>query len=337
MATTLLVSQSYGDVLLECGNGTPDHTSPIGSVYMDYDSPPKFYKNTDGGTTWVELVDADVATLSSLATVGTLTSGNADAIVSAATTSLAGKIELATETEATARTDATRAITPFTLAAATCLSRVSGIKSDFKEDNAIKTSWDEVVGGAAAQFDATLSGVDSSHDGVFEGKTGSTATGFVVASYGDDQTGFRLAGGERHFECLIQVDDLSTASQEFIMRFGFGDEVDGTEHDNGAWFEYDRLTNTNWLIKTGNAATRTSTDSSVAVIIDTWIRLRAEVNAAGTSIEYFINGTSVGTITTNIPTVTINESMSITKSTGISSRRFLVDYYEQEVIYTTPR
>lgn len=111
MATTLLVSQSYGDVLLECGYGSPDHTSPIGSVYMDYDSPPKFYKNTDGATTWVELVDANVTALSSLITVGTLTTGNADAIVSAATTSLAGKLEIATAIETDSST-ANRAMTP---------------------------------------------------------------------------------------------------------------------------------------------------------------------------------------------------------------------------------
>jgi len=51
MATTNLVSQSYGDVLLECGSGSPDHTSPKGSLYMDLDVP-EFYNNRDGTTTW---------------------------------------------------------------------------------------------------------------------------------------------------------------------------------------------------------------------------------------------------------------------------------------------
>lgn len=51
MATTNLVSQSYGDVLLESGSGTPDHTSPKGSIYVDIDAP-TIYKNVDGATDW---------------------------------------------------------------------------------------------------------------------------------------------------------------------------------------------------------------------------------------------------------------------------------------------
>lgn len=49
-------------------------------------------------------------------TVGTLASGNATAIVDAASTTAAGKSELATATEAEARTDAVRAVPPLALA-----------------------------------------------------------------------------------------------------------------------------------------------------------------------------------------------------------------------------
>ena len=53
---------------------------------------------------------------SSLTTVGTLSSGNATAVVDAATTSAAGKVELATAAEAITGTDTTRATTPASLA-----------------------------------------------------------------------------------------------------------------------------------------------------------------------------------------------------------------------------
>lgn len=49
---------------------------------------------------------------SSITTVGTLASGNATAIVSAASTTLAGKVELATQTETGTGTDTVRAVTP---------------------------------------------------------------------------------------------------------------------------------------------------------------------------------------------------------------------------------
>lgn len=53
---------------------------------------------------------------SSLTSVGTLSSGNATAVVDAATDSLAGKVELATNAETQTGTDATRAVTPAGLA-----------------------------------------------------------------------------------------------------------------------------------------------------------------------------------------------------------------------------
>jgi hypothetical protein len=38
MATTNLISKSLGDVLTESGNGSPNHTSPLGSLYTDKDT-----------------------------------------------------------------------------------------------------------------------------------------------------------------------------------------------------------------------------------------------------------------------------------------------------------
>jgi hypothetical protein len=51
MATTNLISKSLGDILTESGNGTPDHTSPRGSLYVDIDSG-RLYQNMDGSTLW---------------------------------------------------------------------------------------------------------------------------------------------------------------------------------------------------------------------------------------------------------------------------------------------
>ena len=53
MATTNLISKSIGDILMETGNGSPDHTSPKGSTYVDQDSG-IMYTNKDGGVDWEE-------------------------------------------------------------------------------------------------------------------------------------------------------------------------------------------------------------------------------------------------------------------------------------------
>lgn len=57
MATTNLVSKTLGGILQQTGNGTPDHTSPIGSQYTDQDTG-SFYINTDGATAWGSVGEA---------------------------------------------------------------------------------------------------------------------------------------------------------------------------------------------------------------------------------------------------------------------------------------
>jgi hypothetical protein len=54
MATTNLISKSLGDTLVQTGNGTPDHTSPIGSLYTDQNTG-TLYKNNDGSTAWINM------------------------------------------------------------------------------------------------------------------------------------------------------------------------------------------------------------------------------------------------------------------------------------------
>jgi hypothetical protein len=55
MATTNLNSQSLGDILVESGNGIPDHTSPKGTYYTNIDTQ-TIFMNLDGTSSgWVSL------------------------------------------------------------------------------------------------------------------------------------------------------------------------------------------------------------------------------------------------------------------------------------------
>lgn len=95
------------------------------------------------GTTTLSNIDAIDATtettlesaidsLSNLTVVGTVTSGNVDAVVSAASTTTAGKIEVATSAETNTGTDAGRAVSPDGLAGSNFGIRyVSAVVVDF--------------------------------------------------------------------------------------------------------------------------------------------------------------------------------------------------------------
>jgi hypothetical protein len=53
MATTNLISKSLGDILTESGSGTPNHTSPKGSIYTNLNTGTQFINN-DGVSGWTE-------------------------------------------------------------------------------------------------------------------------------------------------------------------------------------------------------------------------------------------------------------------------------------------
>lgn len=55
MATTNLQSQSLGDILVESGNGTPDHTSPKGSYYTNITTGTLFINSNGTSTGWETL------------------------------------------------------------------------------------------------------------------------------------------------------------------------------------------------------------------------------------------------------------------------------------------
>ena len=55
MATTNLESQSLGGILVQSGNGTPDHTAPSGSYYTNIDTGTLFINSAGSSTGWETL------------------------------------------------------------------------------------------------------------------------------------------------------------------------------------------------------------------------------------------------------------------------------------------
>jgi len=105
------------------------------------------------------------------------------------------------------------------------------------------------------------------------------------------------------FDWVIRIPFFETNTTNFfiVVRVGFGDVLTADFVD-GVYFEADPVQSTNWRIKTSSNSSATVTNTGTAIASNTWYRLRAVVNSGATSVEFFINGTSVGTIGSNIPT-----------------------------------
>ena len=104
---------------------------------------------------------------------------------------------------------------------------------------------------------------------------------------------------------------------------------------DGVFFMYDSegtnlVASPNWYMVSASDSNRTETVTATAVVEDAWIKLRIEVNSAGTSAEFFIDGASVGSLSTNLPTNAGDfhsfSSFTIIKSNGTSDRIMYIDY-----------
>lgn len=148
------------------------------------------------------------------------------------------------------------------------------------------------------------------------------------------------------FEALTRVITNSDATNTFQYLVGFWDTFSVNQVD-GAYFLYDAqgvstgsASSGNWQIVTSSNSVRTFTTTSVAIDNTNLQKLRIDVNAAGTSVQFYINNTLVGTHTTNIPTGTARSfgmGNYLQKSAGTTARTVDVDYMFYKTKFTTPR
>ena len=80
-----------------------------------------------------------------------------------------------------------------------------------------------------------------------------------------------------------------------------------------------------WQARVANGGGFSDLDTGVAVVGGAWYYLEMEINTAGNSVEFFVNGTSKGTIASGPGANSTAEArIGILKNGGTTSRSFLV-------------
>ena len=182
--------------------------------------------------------------------------------------------------------------------------------------------------------------------GVTRSTSGTTATGRATFTC-SPVTMIAGGAGTLIFEAAVNVTTLSTSTERYQFVIGFSDTLTAVGQVDAIAFVYDEGgvvtgcgASANWQRMTASNSTRTCTASSTAVSAGSWTRLRIVCNAGGTSCEWFVNGTSIGTNTTNIPTGTARVfglgSMWL-KSVGTTARTLDLDYMLAVLDFTTAR
>lgn len=148
---------------------------------------------------------------------------------------------------------------------------------------------------------------------------------------------FILGGGVITINWVFTIINLSNSTNRYILRMGIGDTLSADEV-NGCYFEYsDNINSGNWVIKTAAASTRTTTNTATAAATG-FVNLQVSINAAASSISYSIAGSSVGTITTNIPTANIAPFFDHVWSAGtVASGSVSVDLFYLNQTLTSAR
>lgn len=205
------------------------------------------------------------------------------------------------------------------------------------------TSWSLIYGtsGTGAAVQNNIAVASPANPGVMELTTGTTTTGLSWVN--DLAAGVRtqyLGGGVTAFEIILKPSALSDATETYFINAGIEAGSNTTLGTDGVLFRYTHgLNSGRWTAYCVKSSVSTALDTGVAVSTSAFHKLRFVVNAAASSVEFFVNGSSVGTISTNIPltTTALRHFAIIAKSAGTTSRSLYIDAMKRTTFFTTPR
>lgn len=188
----------------------------------------------------------------------------------------------------------------------------------------------------------------SNRIGIVRSTTGTTATGRTAIA--SSASSVRLGGGSWIFETSVNITTTSTSTERFQLAIGFVDTYTAANQVDGVYFLYDEggvstgsTATGNWQTVTVSNSSRTFNQNAVnptTAAQGTWYTLRIEINAAGNEAVFKVNGVTIGTHTSTIPTGAGRETgfgWLMIKSVGTTARTVDFDYLSVITNLTTAR
>lgn len=186
----------------------------------------------------------------------------------------------------------------------------------------------------------------SGHPGIVEVNTNTSSTGGFGLGLGFIPSATSgpivLASGVLTMQFWLKIPTLSTGSERFFVSFGLSnaDYLDPSfTQTDGVFFKYiDNVNSGKWTISTMSSSSAT-TNNTNSTVDTNWHVYKIIVNAAGTSVSFYIDGVEVSNspIATNIPTVAVAPYLLIQKSVGTTNRTVQFDLFTLNLPLTTPR
>lgn len=176
---------------------------------------------------------------------------------------------------------------------------------------------------------------DNGHPGILAFYTSFNA-GIFLSQNQTNNNVIILGGGAIVLNWVFKIENISVVTDRYNLRLGLGD-TSGSDQVNGCYFEYTDTENSgNWVLKTASASAITTTNTSTSVTSG-WHNAQITINAAASSVNFTMDGVSLGNITTNIPTTAIDPFLDFSSPTGIGQYAVYLDLFYLTQSLTTSR
>lgn len=195
----------------------------------------------------------------------------------------------------------------------------------------------QVVSGTSAATQNGSAVTSAGHPGIIILSTGTTTTG--RCAIGNNHSYQQWGNGRIRFGAVAQLSVLSDATNTYWVQLGPADSYITASSTHGITFRYSHGNNSGkWEAFAANGGVSTVADTGVTVDTN-WHTYEWDLNAAGTSVTFYIDGTSVATINSNIPSGpgAVFLPAAINKTAGTTARQLRLDAYWQYLDFTTPR
>lgn len=194
----------------------------------------------------------------------------------------------------------------------------------------VTTSGFNSLSGIAASGSVAVAAAEQYHNGIVTLSTGTSASGrYTLYTH---TASIALNSGKVRVCTILKTEaNLSGSGQTYAIRAGLMNSTGAGDGSHGVYFRYTDTQNSGkWQGICRAASTETVLDTGVTVAASTWYRLDLEVSADNGTVEFFINGVSKGTVTTNIPNHNqqVGCHVSLQKTAGTTARTMQVDFFD---------
>jgi Protein of unknown function (DUF2793)/Phage tail repeat like len=199
--------------------------------------------------------------------------------------------------------------------------------------------WTFTVSGTGAAH-AVVDFADQNSIGAIQSALGTVATNRTSIT-SPVFTTLQLGQGLSKFATRLRLATLSDATNTWTLRAGFIDSL-SAESTDGVFLRYTNGVNAGkFQAVTRSNNVETAVDTGITATTTTTYKMEVEVNTAGTSAVFKINGTIVATITTNIPTGNGREvgyGLYALRSVGTAAvNSYIIDYILADIAFSTMR